>query len=56
MSGEILTGDISLTPVGYFTGDESLQWAWGVPQGLICVAKMRYFSATGMIFTRLPLH
>jgi hypothetical protein len=26
--------ELSVTPVGYFTGAKSLPWAWGVPQGL----------------------
>jgi hypothetical protein len=28
---------------------------WGVPWRLSCMAKMRYFRATGMIFSWLPL-
>jgi hypothetical protein len=47
--------ELSVTPVGYFTGAKSLPWAWGVPQGLFCMAWIRYFRATGMIFPRLPL-
>jgi hypothetical protein len=30
--------ELSVTPVGYFTGAKSLPWAWGVPQGLFCMA------------------
>jgi hypothetical protein len=48
--------ELSITPVGYFMGAKSLPWAWGVPQGLFCMVKMRYFRATGMIFPWLPLH
>jgi hypothetical protein len=48
-------GAITVTPVGYFVGAKSL--LWGVPQGLYfaCIAKKRYFRATGMIFPRLAL-
>jgi hypothetical protein len=28
---------------------------WGVPRELICMAKIRYFRATGVIFPRLAL-
>jgi hypothetical protein len=49
--------------------DQSLPWGilhgsygkslpscpWGVARGLYCLAKMKYFRATGMIFPRLPL-
>jgi hypothetical protein len=47
--------ELSVTPVEYFTGTKLLPWAWGDPQGLFYMAKMRYFRATGMIFPRLPL-
>jgi hypothetical protein len=49
MSGEILTGAISHSRL-------VLHGSWCVPMGLFCMAQMRYFRATGMIFPRLPLH
>jgi hypothetical protein len=49
--------ELSVTPVGYFTGAKSLPWAWGVPAtGTILHGVNEYFRATGMIFPRLPLH
>jgi hypothetical protein len=46
--------ELSVTPVGYFTGaiENSSR---GVSPWDFCMAKMRYFGATGMIFPRLAL-
>jgi hypothetical protein len=43
----------SITPVGYFTG--AIKNHSRVPQELFCMAKMRYFRATEIIFPRLAL-
>jgi hypothetical protein len=55
MSREILIRELSVTPVGYFTGAICKSFLWGVPRRLFCMTKMRYFRETGMIFLRLPL-
>jgi hypothetical protein len=47
--------ELSITPVGYFTGSYKKSLPCGVPQELFCMAKMRYFRGTGMIFPRLAL-
>jgi hypothetical protein len=47
--------ELSITPVGYFTGAINKSLPCGVPQELFCLAKMRYFRGTGMIFPRLAL-
>jgi hypothetical protein len=52
--GEILTGAINHSRgVLHRSYKKSLQW--GVPQELFCMAKIKYFRATGVIFPRLAL-
>jgi hypothetical protein len=48
--------ELSITPVGYFTGAIKKSLPCGVPQELFCMVKIRYFRGTGMIFPRLALH
>jgi hypothetical protein len=52
---------ISTSDVGRNTYGSYQSLPWGTSQelnhscGVLCMAKMRYFRATGMIFPRLPL-
>jgi hypothetical protein len=52
--GEIRTGAINHSR-GVLHGSYKKSLLWGVPRGLFCMVKMRYFRATGMIFPRLAL-
>jgi hypothetical protein len=53
-TGEILMGAINHSRVGYFTGAiKNHSRACGVPQELFCMANMRYFRGTGMIFPKV---
>jgi hypothetical protein len=46
----------SRAPVGYLLhGSNKKSLPCGVPQELFCMAKMRYFRGTGMIFPSLAL-
>jgi hypothetical protein len=36
--------ELSITPVGYFTGAIKKSLLWGVPQELFCMAKMEVFQ------------
>jgi hypothetical protein len=46
--------ELSITPVGYFSdGSYKKSLPCSVPQELFCMAKMRYFRGTGMIFPKV---
>jgi hypothetical protein len=53
--GEILTGAINHSR-GLLHGSYKKSLPCGVQQVLFCMAKMRYFRGTGMIFPRFALH
>jgi hypothetical protein len=52
MSGEISTGVISHSR-GVLHGSYKKSLLWGVPRELFCMAKIRYFRATGVIFPKV---